>query len=366
MPHDESRIPPKAEARIRAEELKGFAREVFLKMGLPAADAETGADCLLWANLRGVDSHGVLRFPWLVHMLDAGELNPRPKFRVLTETPAVLLMDADHGLGAVTCTYAMGRAIEKARQVGIGWAWVANSVTPLAIGYYTLIAARADMIGIAIAFSRPNMAPFGAKATGLHNGPISIAVPAKHRRPALLDMATSVVAQGKIQLAIDKGVPIPDGWALDKDGHPTTDPRQARTVVPFGTYKGSGLAFMCECLTSILVGDPQAVPVLRGGGKGFRHRQACALAAIDVARFSDVERYKSQVDDLIECTKALPRADGIDEVLVPGEPEDKVHAERIRDGIPLPQGTVCNLRKVAERFGVELPASLAEEPPPNA
>ena len=352
--------PAASEVRIAEAELRRFAREVFGAMGLTADDAERGADLLVWANLRGVDSHGVLRLPWFVHMLDRGELNPRPAFKVLKETPAVLFFDADRGLGAVAATYAMQRAIEMASQAGIGSTWVANSVTPLAIGYYPLLAARADMIGLAIAFSHPNMAPFGARATGIHNGPLAIAVPAKRHRPALLDMATSVVAQGKVALAIDKGTDIPPGWALDKSGSPTTDPHQARIMVPFGGYKGSDLALMFECMTSMLVGDPQAAPMLRGQGEGPRHRQTSLLAAIDIAAFTDVERYKEQVDDLIECVKGLPTADGVDEVLVPGEPEDRIHDERVRRGIPLPPGTLRKLQDVASRFAVELPRPLTE------
>ena len=346
------------EMRVSADELRRFAREVFARMGLPADDAETSADVLVWANLRGVDSHGVLRFPWFVHMLDRGELNPRPQLKALKETPALLFLDGDRAFGAVAATYAMERAIEKAGQVGIGATWVANSVTPLAIGYYTLIAARADMIGLAVAFSRPNMAPFGARAVGIHNGPLSIAVPAKRRRPALLDMATSVVAQGKVLLAIDKGTSIPAGWALDTDGSPTTDPHQARIMLPFGGYKGSDLALLFECLTSMLAGDPQAVPLLRAQGQEPRHRQTSVLAALDIAAFTDVERYREQVDDLLAGVKGLPRADGVDAILVPGEPEDATHDERARNGIPLPPGTVRKLESVASRFGVELPRAL--------
>lgn len=345
-------------AHVHSESLKEFTKQAFICMGFPPEDAETGADLLVWCNLRGVDSHGVQRIASFIRALDDGLLNPRPNIQVLKETPAVLFIDADRGLGAVTATFGMKRAIEKAKNVGIGWALITNTTTPLAVGYYTQMAARANMVGIAATFARPNMPPYGARTPGLHNGPISIAVPAKAHRPAILDMATSVAAFGKIEVAQDKGSSIPEGWALDKDSNPTTDPNQARMVLPFGGYKGSDLAFVFECLTSILAGDPLVGPVLLNKEHDRRYRQNSVMAAIDVATFTEAERFEEHVDDLIDGVKGLPKADGIDEILVPGEPEDKAYDERVRHGIPLPEGTVRKLRQAAERFGLELPAGL--------
>jgi LDH2 family malate/lactate/ureidoglycolate dehydrogenase len=346
------------ETRIDARSLKEFITQVFTHMGLPPEDAEIGADLLVWCNLRGVDSHGVQRITSFIRSLDDGHLNPNPNIQILKETPAVLFIDADLGLGAVTATFGMRRAMEKARNVGIGWTLITNTTTPLAIGYYTQMAAHAGMIGIAATFARPNMVPYGARAPGLHNGPISIAIPARAHRPAILDMATSVAAFGKIEVARDKGVPIPDGWALDKDSNPTTDPDQARMVLPFGGYKGSDLAFVFECLTGILAGAPLVSPVLVNREHVHRYRQNSLMAAIDIATFTDVGHFEEHVDDLIDGVKGLPKAEGIDEILVPGEPENKIYDERIQYGIPLPEGTVDKLRQAAERFDLELPNGL--------
>jgi ureidoglycolate dehydrogenase (NAD+) len=346
------------ETRIDAKSLKEFINQVFTQMGLPPQDAETGAGLLVWCNLRGVDSHGVQRIASFIRLLDDGNLNPTPNIRILKETPAVLFIDADRGLGAVTATFGMRRAMEKARNVGIGWTLITNTTTPLAIGYYTQMAAHAGMVGIAATFARPNMAPYGAKAPGLHNGPISIAIPARAHRPAILDMATSVAAFGKIDVARDKGVSIPEEWALDEDSNPTTDPNQARMVLPFGGYKGSDLAFVFECLTSIMAGDPLVGPVLLNRKHDHRYRQNSLMAAIDIATFTDVGRFEEQVDDLIDGVKGLPKAEAVEEILVPGEPEDRAYDERIQYGIPLPEGTVHKLRQAAERFGLELPGGL--------
>jgi ureidoglycolate dehydrogenase (NAD+) len=346
------------QVRIDAQELKQFMIRLFIELGFPPQGAEIGADSLVWANLRGVDSHGVLRFPWFLQLARDGHLKPEPDIQVVRETPAIVVIDADRGLGAVTATLAMRRAMEKAKQVGIGWALLTNTVTPLCIGYFTHMATQADMVGIAATYDRPNMAPYGAKTPGLHNGPLSIAVPARDHRPVLLDMATSVVARGKIDYAIDKGTPIPEGWALDADSNPTTDAHQARIMLPFGGYKGSDLGFMLECLCNIMAGDPRAGPFLLNKGHDLRHRQNSVMAAIDVAAFTDVETYKARVADLIKGVKGLPKAEGFDEILVAGEPEDKFYDDRSRRGIPLPQGTVRRLREAAEQLGVEVPPAF--------
>jgi LDH2 family malate/lactate/ureidoglycolate dehydrogenase len=344
------------EIRVEWEALQEFARAVFLRVGLPPEGAAVEAEVLVWANLRGVDSHGVLRIPWYVECVDAGQMNPRPAIQVLMETPATLVIDADRAFGPVVTTFAMERVMEKARTVGLGWAFLRDTTHQGAMGYYPLMAAKEGMAGLAFVCSPPNMAPYGARAAGVHNSPIAIAVPGKRHPPLVLDMATSIAAGGKLRLAIDKGIPIPDGWALDRDGHPTTDPRQATILMPSGGSKGSGLALMFECLSSLMVGNPLLLPALLAEPSDRRHIQNGVVAAIDIGAFTDVERYKGEIDRLILALKALPRAAGTDEILVPGEPEERAYEDRVRHGIPIPEGTVRNLRTVAERFGVPLPA----------
>ena len=346
------------EVRVAWERLQQFTKEVFVRAGLPPQDAEMEAQVLVWANLRGVDSHGVLRILSYLKRVEMGLMNPRPNIQVLKETPATLLIDADGAFGPVVTIFAMKRVMEKAREVGIGWGLIRDTTHQGAMGYYSLMAAKEDMAGIAIVCSPPNMAPYGARAAGVHNSPIAIAVPAKRHHPLILDMATSVVAGGKLLLAIDKGVSLPEGWALDKDGTSTTDPELAKILVPAGGPKGSGLALMFECLSSLMVGNPLLEPMLVGEDRVRRPRQNSVVAAIDIGTFTDVEGYKEHIDNLVDGLKALPTADGFDEVLVPGEPEEKVYDDRIRHGIPLPPGTLRNLQSVAERLEIEFPSSL--------
>jgi len=346
------------EVRVLSKPLSDFTKEVFVQAGMPPEDAQAEADVLIWANLRGVDSHGVLRIPWYVSNIDKEIMNPKPNIRVEKETYSTLLIDADSALGAVVTTFAMNRVMEKAKKMGIGWALIRNLTHQGALGYYSLMAAKKGMAGITFVCSSPNMVPYGAKATGVSNNPIAISVPARRHRPLILDMATSVVAGGKLWLAMDKGVPIPEGWALNNDGSPTTDPRQYNMLLPVGGPKGSGLSIMLECLSSIMANNPLVEPVLRGEEPIGRVIQNSVVAAVDIGMFTDLGNYKEHVDSLIDGLKALPKAEGFNEILVPGEPEWRTFDDRSRDGIPLPEGTVDNLRSIAKKFSIELPAGL--------
>ena len=346
------------EALVGAEELTRFTQDVFVQVGLPPEDAATEAEVLVWANLRGVDSHGVLRIPSYVSNAEQGIMNPRPDIQVAKETPATILIDGDRAFGPVVTKFAMHRVMEKARQVGIGWGLIRETTHQGAMAYYALMAAEEDMAGIASVCSPPNMAPHGAKVAGVHNSPIAIAVPGRRNGHLVLDMATSVAAGGKIKLAVDKGTPIPAGWALNENGDPTVDPKEATILMPFGGPKGSGLALMFECLASLMVGNPLLKAVAPGEERRSIWIQNSFVAAIDIGTFTDVEGYKTDADDTVDTLKALPRAEGTDEILVPGEPENRVLQKRKRDGIPLPGGTVKNLRTVARKLGVRLPEGI--------
>ena len=346
-----------SEPRVAWKELRAFTREVFVRAGVPTEDAEIEAELLVWANLRGVDSHGVLRIPWYLELIEKGEMKVRPSIQILQETPATLVVDADHALGPVVTTWTMRRVMVKAREVGIGWGFIKNTTHQGAMGYYPLMAAEAGMAGLAFVCSPPNMAPYGAKAAGVHNSPIAICVPGKQRRPLLLDMATSVAAGGKLRLAKDRGTPLPVGWALTAEGQPAADPHTAAILLPFGGPKGSGLALMFECLSSLMVGDPLLQPALESQPGAHAHRQHGVVAAINIGMFTDLEAYRNHVDAVAAGIKRLPPAEGCSEILVPGELEDRVHDERVERGIPLPVGTMRNLQKVAERFGIPMPSA---------
>ena len=199
----------------------------------------------------------------------------------------------------------------------------------------------------------------GGEAGRTHNSPIAVAVPGS-RRPAIsLDMATSVAAGGKLDVALDKGASIPEEWALDAEGRPTTDPAQSAFLRPAGGYKGYGLALIFECLSSLMVGNPLLATTISGRDAPRRGTQNSVVAAIDIAAFTDVEAFKRDVDRLADSMNGLATVDGAPPILVPGQPEEQVLAERTVGGIPLPPGTVAKLRAAAERFGLDLPPALA-------
>jgi ureidoglycolate dehydrogenase (NAD+) len=343
------------DVRVQAQVLKQFSQQIFEKVGFSPESAETQSELLIWANLRGTDSHGVLRIPWYVQLVDKGQMKAKPAIKVEKETPAVFVVEADYSSGPFVTVMAMKKAIEKARTVGIGWGLIRNTMHQGAMAYYSLMAAKEGMAGIAIVCNPPNMAPHGARVPGVHNSPIAIAVPGKNRKPLCLDMATSIAARGKLDLAVDKGIPIPLGWALDKAGKPTTDPNAATVIMPAGGPKGSGMALLFECLSSLTLGNPLLRPALEGKPGAQEHRQNSVVAAVNISLFTDLDAFKENADATGALIKKLPTVEGCDEVLLPGEAEDRVAAERGKAGIPLPAGTVNNLRKVAERFGVKVP-----------
>jgi ureidoglycolate dehydrogenase (NAD+) len=246
----------------------------------------------------------------------------------------------------------VSEAERKARDAGIGLALVRATTHTAALGYYTLEIAKAGMAGIALSGSWPNVVYHGSRASGVSTSPISIAVPGGE--PVVLDMATSIVSMGKLNQAKKAGKPIPEGWALDAQGRPTTDPQAAQTPLPMGGAKGSGLSFMVECLASLIAGNALLAESLEGTAAGARHRQNGFVIAIDLARFGDPASFRSEVDRLVKDLKSLPLADDADEILMPGERGARTLAARRRDGIPLPPAVQDELFALAERLGVAM------------
>ena len=348
--------------------LQAFTREIFRRAGVPSEDADTVAEVMLWANLRGVDSHGVQLIPWYTEAIKIGHFNTRPDMRIEKETPACAIIEANLAMGAVVNSFAMKLAMQKAKEIGIGWVLIRNTNHQGAMGYYTQMAARQDMAGIAWVCSIANTVPYGAKTPGIANNPISISVPRQSLHPLTLDMSTSVAAAQKIAFYKSKGSPIPEGWALDREGNPVTDPEKAAVLLPIAGAKGSGLSLMTECLCSVMIGNPRLEPVLRGDiiplwlgtmiGNPERIRRAVQnslVAAIDIGAFTDITTYKTHIENLIGGLKKLPRADGCDEIYAPGEPEVRTYEKRVKEGIPIPEKTALALESVANSLGIKVP-----------
>jgi LDH2 family malate/lactate/ureidoglycolate dehydrogenase len=346
---------------VMAEALRRFAASVFERAGMSQGDAAIVADVLVWANLRGVDTHGVMRIPRYVNLIEIGDMNPRPAIAVRSETPASVLVDCDRAAGPVAMVRAKTEAARKAREAGIGFALVRATTHTAALGYYTLAAAREGLAAIAVSASWPNMAYHGTRAAGVSTSPISIAVPDGKEDALLLDMGTGVVSMGRLTQAKKTGAAIPAGWALDKDGNPTTDAQAAVTPLPMAGPKGSGLALMIECITSLVASNPLISEFIEGTAEGRRHRQNGLLIAIDIARFGDPETFRREVDRLVKSVKSLPLDPQVGEILMPGERGKRTFARRSREGIPISRPILEELRMLAKRLGVPMFASSGSE-----
>jgi len=340
---------------IAAAELERFASALFqaLKVARPMADA--WAKSLVWANLRGVDSHGVLRIPSYVERLRTNVMNAAPAMRVEKRAGALALIDADRAPGAIAMTRAMEEAIARAREVHVGWCVVRNMTHAGAVGYFALQAAAAGMAGLVMSASGPMMAYPGARVAGVSTNPIAIAFPAGEHRPFLIDLSTSTVAMGKVLSARDAGRSIPEGWGMDRHGRATTDPGQVATLSPLGGAKGAGLSFMIECLCSLAVANPIIAPALEAGGALDAPYLNGLAVAVDLAALGDLDGVRREADRLGEAVRALPREDGVERIYLPGERGDAILEARARDGIPLPQGTWSRLVAAASELGVAVP-----------
>ena len=331
---------------ISVERLERWVAAIFRAEGLSEEHARTVAKVLIFANLRGMDTHGVLRVASYIRFIWVGDLNPRPAMRARNETAACVLLEADRAAGPVAMQKAMELAIDKARQAGAGVCLVRATTHTGALGYYTHMAAERGMAAIAFSSSTANMAYHGARAAGVSTAPLALAVPGE-QGPIALDMASSILSMGKLRQAKRTGAPLEEGQALDKDGNPTTDAGEAAVLLPFGGAKGSGLSLLIECMTSLVAGNPLLAEALERTALGAHHRQNGAVIALDLARFVDPAEFRRQAGRLARAIKALPPQPGM-EILLPGERGARADEERRRDGIPVPEAVLEELRNLME------------------
>ncbi len=303
-------------------------------------------------------------------MLRLGRINPRPNIEVVRETPSTATVDGDNGLGLVVGPRANTLAMEKAEAVGSGWVSVRNTNHYGIAGYYVLEALKRDLIGMSMTNSTKLVAPHNGAERMLGTNPIAIAFPGKEEPPVVIDLATSCVAYGKIEIKRRKKEPMPEGWAIDREGRPTRDPEamiDGGAQLPLGSddersgHKGYCLAAMVDVLTCVLSGanwGPFAPPfALRqevpeeSVGKGIGH----FFGAWQIEGFRDPEEFKSQIDKWVRTFRATKPVPGVDRVLIPGDPERMAEARRETEGVPVLEPVVENLRLIAEHTSVALP-----------
>ncbi len=341
---------------VAAGDLQRFIADVFRARGLRPDDAATVAEVLVWANLRGIESHGISRVPRYLQFIDQGDLDPAATPRLHRLGDALFHLDAAHAAGAVAMKQAVAEVLALVPRAGVCVGIVSHTTHAGAIGLYALRIAEQGHAAIVLAAGMPNMAYHGTRTASLSTSPIAIAVPGRQYGPLVLDMATAVAAAGRINQAPLAGQPLPEGWALAQDGTPTTDPAHADIAMPLGGAKGSGLSFMFECLTGLVPAAPILMRAI--GATGPRHNaQNAMLIALDIAKFRPVEEFCRDVDALATLMKSQARRPGTDEILLPGERGRRTAAARERDGIPVSARIWQQLCEVAVRLKVSLPST---------
>ncbi len=339
------------------KKLEEFSAEVFTRAGVPRVHAETVAQSLIHADLRGIESHGLARMPIYVQRIERGLIEPKKEPMVVSEQGAAMLLDGQNQLGAVVGKKALTLVMEEARKNGTALVGVRASNHFGACSYYAEQAIAEGMILLVLSNAPQTMAPLGGIRPFFGSNPLAVGIPAGEEPPFLLDMATSVAARGKIALAAKKGESIPVGWALDAEGQPTTNPDKALegTILPFGGAKGYGIAMFIDILCGVLTGAGFGDSVY-SLYDNWEHPQNVGhfFLAIDIGRYQPVETFRHRMDAYLRQIKAVPKAQGVDHIFIPGEIEYRTMQERKSTGIPLPTPIIRDLTEMGSTYGVEL------------
>jgi uncharacterized oxidoreductase len=345
--------------RVAAERLHQIGKALLEAAGSSADEAEVVMHHCVDANLAGHDSHGIIQIPTYVDRIKVGHIVPGAPWTIVQESPTTTVVDGHWGFGYTVTERAMQLTIDKASRSNVAATTVFRQGHIGRLASYTLMAARADMIGLITADSgrsAKQVAPFGGREPRLGTNPLSIAIPSDLDGPLFLDMATAAVAAGKISLAVSRNQPVPEGWLIDASGRPTTDPgdlRRGGALLPLGGsegYKGSGLSAMVEILCGLLTGLGFGIE------PSGRHNDGCFLAVFNVAAFRPLADFKREVAEFARYLKATPPAEGFQAVLYPGEIEHLREQDRRANGIDVEDATWTKLQSLAAEYN--LSASL--------
>lgn len=344
------------------KDMKDWVTKIFQAVNLSERNAELVADSLVDADARGVYSHGTQRVKIYTTRILKDCINVKGKPHIIIDKDATAIVDGDNAMGQVIGVYSMQLAIEKAKKYGVSFVAAKGSNHYGRCAYYSRMALEYDMVGFSTTIGGGNlMAPWGGTSAKVGNNPFSIAMPAKNCYPVVLDMAQSVVAKGKIEMALKTGASIPSEWALDKNGNPTTDPAEAinGSVRPVADYKGSGIAIMVGLMSSVIC-DAAVGPTLKNVYKDFDGglNKGQLFMAIDIGHMTDVDAYKERMDQQIDFIKSAPLAAGADAIYLPGEIEYRHFDRQFKEGITYAVEIIHELAAISENVGVELPVWL--------
>ena len=342
-----------SETLVSHSRLTDFTAACLEKLGLAAADARLVAETLVASNLRGVDSHGVVRLPHYATRLRNGTVKTRPQIAVRRTGPSAATVEGDAGMGQLVAARAMKEAIALARESGVGAVSARNSSHCGACAYFVELAVKENMIGVALTHTDSIMVPPGMKRIFLGSNPIAFGAPGADEPPVIIDMSTTHAAWGKVIVARQEGKPIPPDWGVDAQGKPTTNAERAVGLAPTGGHKGYALALMIEILCAQLAGVPFGLHVTKMYGELDKPRNlGHFMLALDVARFTDPQAFRSQIDLLLREIRSEEAADPGRPPLAPGDPERLSAARRSREGVPLGEGVLAELNALAAQLGV--------------
>lgn len=341
-----------------ASVLRGFIVDVFKSKGLSSEHAGQVADVMIFANLRGIDTHGIIRTGLYLDRFKSDLVNYRPVFTAESSYPWAMSIDADNAMGAVAGSHAISEVIDRAERFGIGGATVRRSNHFGAASFYALRAVEAGCIGMVFSPASKALAPYGSMEPMFGTNPISFAFPAGKYAPWVLDMATSIVARGHVRIAARRGDPIPEGWALDAAGRPTADPTAALkgVMLPFAGAKGSGLAMMVDIMGGVLSGSGFAGSI-RDMTLDFSKPQDVGhfFLAFKVDAFMPTNVFAERMEESVSRLKSLKPASDFAEVCYPGELESRVERQRSAEGIPIPPEAMHVLQTASRETDVTLP-----------
>jgi L-2-hydroxycarboxylate dehydrogenase (NAD+) len=351
------------------QHLYQFTNSIFKKIGCNNVDATTATKALLSADLRGIDSHGIARLIGYVRLWEVQRVNTKAVCKIVHQTPSTAVVDGDAGLGLVVAPYAMQVAINKAAQVGTGWVSVKNSNHFGIAGYHAMMALPHDMIGIAMTNASALVAPTFSVEKLLGTNPIAVAIPAGKQPPFVADFATTTAANGKLEILQRKNLDTPNGWIQTKEGQPTTDAnilKQGGALLPLGSdrehssHKGYALGAIVDIFSAILSGAnygpwvppfPAYVPMPENmPGEGIGH----FFGAMRIDAFRTAEDFKQHMDNWITRFRNANTIDEQQKVIVPGDPEREMELERMKNGIPLLDVVVKDLKELGDKFEVSL------------
>lgn len=333
--------------------LSEFCINVLIKAGIKTDDAKIITDSIIFAELRNISSHGVVRLSTYVERIEKDVVNPNAEMVYLVNEGAIALLDANNGIGQVAGHKAMTKSISIAQDYGIGMVVVKNSNHFGVASYYSMIASEKGMIGIVLTNASPAIAPYGTKTPLLGTNPLTVAIPANKEKPIVLDMAMSTVARGKIRLNALKNQDIPIGWALDEEGNATTDSNKALrgSLLPIGGVKGSALSLIIDILCGVLSGTSSIGEVKNITDMSGPSKTGHVFMAIDITKFISEGTFTRNIDLSINTIKSLTPLNE-NKIYMPGEIEMNLMEEREKKGIPLDIEVINSLNNLAERYGV--------------